>query len=157
MIPAMIASMLAKKGVSVLGNILENGSDAAIDKVNKLVKEKTGIDLNSKTDLTEEDITALKRVESEERTRLEELRYADTANARNMQVEALRQDDKFVKRFVYYFAVFWSLFAVLFLTGITFLEVPEANTRFADTIVGFILGTVVSTIIGYFYGSHNQS
>ena len=33
----------------------------------------------------------------------------------------------------------------------------EANTRFADTIVGFILGTVVSTIIGYFYGSHNQS
>ena len=75
------------------------------------------------------------------------------SNSRNLQVEALRQDDKFSKRFIYYFAIFWSVFAVVYLTGITFIEIPKENVRFADTTVGFLLGTVVATLIGFFYGN----
>jgi len=84
---------------------------------------------------------------------LEELAYKNTQSARTMQQVALQQDDIFSKRFVYYFAGFWSLFAVIYITCITFMTIPEASTRFADTILGFILGTVIATVINFFFGS----
>ena len=33
------------------------------------------------------------------------------------------------------------------------LEIPKENIRFADTILGFLLGTIISAIIQFFYGS----
>lgn len=78
---------------------------------------------------------------------------ADRADARAMQVAALTQDDVFAKRFVYYFAAFWSVSAAIYIAFITFGEIPENNVRFADTILGFILGTVIATIMTYFFGS----
>jgi hypothetical protein len=70
-----------------------------------------------------------------------------------MQVAALNQDDKFSKRFVMYLATFWSLTAVAYIFLITFTNIPEINIRFADTILGFLLGTVVATILNFFLGS----
>lgn len=84
---------------------------------------------------------------------LEELSLKNTQSARDMQHVALQQDDKFSKRFIYYFAGFWSLFAVIYIACITFIDIPETSTRFADTILGFLLGTVVATIVNFFYGS----
>jgi len=81
----------------------------------------------------------------------------DRASARAMQVAALAQNDLFSKRFVYYFAIGWSLAAVLYFYLATFIEVPEKNLRMADTILGFLLGMVVPVIIAYFYGSSKGS
>ena len=77
----------------------------------------------------------------------------DTQSARQMQIEALRQDDKFSKRFIYYFAILWTLIGGAYIIGITFFEIPDKNVRFADTTLGFILGTIISQIIAFFYGS----
>lgn len=88
---------------------------------------------------------------------IEKAEFADIANARHMQEVALAQADVFAKRFVYYFAAFWSLFAVIYIMSITFGKVPEANQRFADTILGFLLGTIVATIINFFYGTSRSS
>jgi len=85
---------------------------------------------------------------------------ADTENtqgARSMQTAALASGDKFVSRFVYWLAIGWSLFAVLYIVGITFFPIPESNVRFADTILGFLLGTVVATILNFFFGSSKSS
>jgi len=84
---------------------------------------------------------------------LERLAYQDRADARSMQEAALLSDDTFSKRFVYYFAIGWSLFACLYMGLATFLGIPEASVRFADTILGFLLGTVLAGMFGYFYGS----
>lgn len=81
----------------------------------------------------------------------------DRANARAMQQAALAQDDVFSKRFVYYFATAWSLFAMAYLAGITFWPVPEDSQRFADTTQGFLLGTIIATVITYFFGSSRGS
>lgn len=89
--------------------------------------------------------------------RITELEFADIANARAMQVAALGQDDKFSKRFVYWFAAFWSLSACAYIAFITFGEIPANNVRFADTILGFVLGTLIATIIQFFYGSSRSS
>jgi uncharacterized membrane protein YjjP (DUF1212 family) len=83
--------------------------------------------------------------------------FEDRANARAMQGEALRQSDLFSKRFVYYFATFWSIASALYIAFITFGDIPEANVRFADTILGFILGTIIATIVQFFFGSSQGS
>lgn len=50
-------------------------------------------------------------------------------------------------------AAFWSTFAALYIAGITFLPIPKDNVRFADTILGFLLGTAITTIITWYFGS----
>ena len=86
-----------------------------------------------------------------------ELHNANTANARAMQVVALQQDDLFSKRFLMYFAIGWSVCAVVYIACITFAAIPPANIRFADTILGFVLGTIVSTLLNFFFGSAHGS
>ena len=75
----------------------------------------------------------------------------------DMQKEALKQDDVWSKRFIYIFSGLWSLFAMVFIFAITFGTVPEANIRFADSIIGFLMGTIIATMIQFFYGSSISS
>ena len=82
---------------------------------------------------------------------------ADTANARAMQIAALQQDDVFSKRFVYYFACAWSAFAMLYFTFVTFGTVPTSGTRMADTILGVLIGTVITGFFNFFFGSSARS
>lgn len=79
--------------------------------------------------------------------------YANTENARAMQVAALAQSDVFSKRFTMYLTGFWSVCAAVYIGFITFSIIPEPNVRFADTILGFILGTVIATMLNFWFGS----
>ncbi len=36
---------------------------------------------------------------------------------------------------------------------VTWVPIPKENQRFADVIIGFLIGSVVGTIINYYYGS----
>lgn len=91
-----------------------------------------------------------------------DLEYAKLDNenfssARLMQVAALQQEDVFSKHFVYYLATFWSVCAASYVAFITFATIPDNNVRFADTILGFILGTVIASIMNFFFGSSKSS
>lgn len=99
----------------------------------------------------------VRQKEQEMSRKISEMYLNDVANARQMQVEALRQTDKFSKRFVYFFAGFWSLIGAGFIVIILFVEIPENNLRFADTVLGFLLGTIIATIIQFFFGSSKGS
>jgi hypothetical protein len=88
---------------------------------------------------------------------IEKAYLADTDSARKMQMEALKQDDLFAKRFVYWFSIAWSLFAMVFLLSTTFMDIPEKNVRTVDTVLGFLLGTAISSIFSYFLGTSYSS
>lgn len=79
----------------------------------------------------------------------------DTDSARKMQIAALQQDDVFSKRFIYYFSSAWSLFAMVYMTFVTFAKV--SNENLANIIIGFLLGTAVSSIFAFFYGNTKKS
>lgn len=134
-------------------------SEVGLPLVKKVIKSLTGIDIESK-ELTAEDKQKIIDSQIEimkidfEKLKLE---YENTNSARDMQKVALQQDDIFSKRYVYYLATFWSIVAVGYIFLITFLTIPEANVRFADTTLGFLLGTIVATIINYFFGSSKSS
>ena len=49
-------------------------------------------------------------------------------------------------------ASFFSITSFIYLIAITFCEVPEGNKDNAGIILGFLLGTTISTLIGYYFG-----
>jgi hypothetical protein len=79
--------------------------------------------------------------------------HANTADARAMQVAALNQSDVFSKRFTMYLTAYWSVAATIYIGFITFSVIPDKSVRFADTILGFILGTVLATMLNFWFGS----
>jgi hypothetical protein len=56
-----------------------------------------------------------------------------------------------------YLTAFWSLAAAVYVGFITFGYIPPQNVRFADTILGFLLGTVVATMLNFWFGSSDGS
>ena len=161
MIPALIAPLLAN-GLNLLVNAVSvKGKD--------WIQSKTGVDITQP--MSESDLLKLKQLETDHEEELlklsleekkldidlEKSYLVDTANARQMQSDALKQDDVFSKRFVLYFAIFWSIATITFIGAITFIEIPKDNIRFADTILGFLLGTIIAQIINFFYGSSRSS
>ena len=62
-------------------------------------------------------------------------------------------ESTFNRRFLAYFAVFLVIASMIYIGAITFLVIPKENQRFADTVLGFLLGTLIGTIIAFFYGS----
>ena len=147
-----VLEMLANAGLNLVSKFIDVGKNKAV----KVIKEKTGIDLIKTKTLTEEDLEKLKEFQEKNKEfilKQIELANQDRANARAMQVEALKQNSWFAKNFIYIFAIAWSLFAMIYIAFITFYTIPQPNQRFADTILGFLLGTAMAGILQFFFGS----
>ncbi len=140
---------------SLIQNNLPKVAQAVMNKGLDYVQDKTGIEL--KPDMNAEEVKALREAAQKHEEFKIEQANKNTADARAMQTAALQQDDKFAKRYVMYLATFWSVTAVVYIFLITFTFIPEMNIRFADTILGFLLGTVVATILNFFLGSSASS
>lgn len=160
-IPVFLAPLLAQ-GMSLLSN-------AVLAKGKQWVEEKTGVNLDQP--LSAEDTLKLRQFEMDHEEELIRLRQnddklsaevemaylKDRQDARAMQVAALNQSDLFSKRFIYYFAIGWSVVTAAYIGFITFAPIPKDNLRFADTVLGFLLGTLIATIVNFFYGSSRGS
>lgn len=158
-----IVATLLEAGLGLLGGaVLSKGKD--------LVQEKLGVDIDKMLGTPEGKIELLK-IQSEheevllklsleakqQELEVEKLLQSNTDGARSMQVAALGQNDIFAKRYVYHLATGCGIFSMLYITGITFIDIPETNIRFADTVLGFLLGTLIATIVNFFFGSSRQS
>jgi len=150
----MLASFLISQGAGKLGNMLMG---AAKEKAVEAIAEKLGVEPK------EESIEHHLSAHPEEMVKLEqldveklEIALKNTENAREMQKQAMQSDDPWVRRFVYLFAWFWAISSVIYFFTVTFLEVPKTGEAFANFILGFLTGTAVATIIGFFYGGAVQ-
>jgi len=139
----------------LIQNNLPKVAQVVADKGIDYVSDKLGVEL--KPGMTSEEITAIKAAAIQH----EEFRItadnANTANARDMQKSALQQEDVFSKRFVYYLASFWSVFASTYIFCVTFMVIPDSSVRLVDTILGFLLGTLIGSIVNFFFGSSKSS
>jgi hypothetical protein len=82
---------------------------------------------------------------------------ADRADARALQVAALQQEDWFARNFIYLFASVWSVFAIVFFMIASFATIPDANQRVVDTVIGVLIGTVLTGFFNFFFGSSKGS
>lgn len=86
-------------------------------------------------------------------SKLDDLSAKDVAEARDIHTEMVKKGDSIASHFLYYYSWFWAISATLYFFCVTFIPLPEGGNHFADIILGFLLGTAVATIIGFFYGN----
>lgn len=148
-----VFKFLTKKLPAAAGDIIGAAADIATGKNPVKV---IGDLVSGHDELTKEDLQTINRLMARD---LEEqkLIFADKADARNMQIQALQQSDTFAKRFVYYFAAGITLFAFLLIGLMFFVEIPRTNTRIIDMALGAVIGTGLITIIQFFFGSSTGS
>lgn len=164
---ATVVPMLAQKGLGLLSDALGSAADTGVEVIKDKVEEITGIDITNQdqvSQLTPDQIMMLKKVENEHEEFLikyalksDQMYLADRQDARSMQKVALQQDDVFSKRFVYWFAAFLTAATIIYAFAVTFVTIPSENVRIADTILGLLLGTNLTTIIGFFFGTSKSS
>jgi hypothetical protein len=169
-----IAPALAKHGLDLLSGVFRGAMDKGTEEIADLIEEQTGIDINDAADdrLTEDQWAKLKEFEFQYQAKLldyrqqadahaldvERVHQADRVSAREMQRAALDSDDRFAKRFIYYYATGLSLLTFVFIFWAAFLydytkSDNEQALRVIDTVLGFLLGVSLSAIIQFFFGS----
>lgn len=134
--------------MSLWSDILTGGVGGIVESVGKVAGELITTDKERLAAEAEMESLGIRR---------EEAYLKDTQDARHMQVAALQQDDLFSKRFVYFFAAAWSLFAMIFMLIVTLGDIPKENVRMVDTILGFLLGTAIAGIFNFFLGTTFRS
>lgn len=142
---------------SIVSGLISNGlpkvADAVIEKGVDYVQDKMGIELKPEGQATKEDYAKIQAEAMKHEEFMAEIDLKNMQGARDMQLKAMDSDDPLVRRFVYFFIGFWSLLSALYIGFITFGYIPEQNIRFADTILGFVLGTMVASMFQFLLGS----
>jgi hypothetical protein len=142
---------------SIVSGLIQNNmhkvADAVIEKGVDYVQDKMGITLKPEGEATKEDYAKWNEAAAKHEEFMAEIDLKNMEGARNMQLKAMDSDDPLVRRFVYYFVSFWSVLSATYIGFITFGEIPESNIRFADTILGFVLGTMVASMFQFLLGS----
>jgi hypothetical protein len=142
---------------SIVSGLIQNNmhkvADAVIDKGLDYVQDKMGIQLKPEGEATKEDYAKWSAEAAKHEEFMAEIDLKNMQGARDMQLKAMDSDDPLVRRFVYYFVSFWSVLSATYIGFITFGNIPEDNIRFADTILGFVLGTMVASMFQFLLGS----
>jgi len=145
----MIASIVS----GLIANNMHKVADAVIDKGVDYVQDKMGITLKPEGEATKEDYAKWNAEAAKHDEFMAEMDQKNMDGARNMQLAAMENDDPLVRRFVYFFIGFWSVLSSIYIGCITFIDIPNENARFADTILGFVLGTMVASMFQFLLGS----
>jgi len=141
----------------LLANNMPKVADAVIEKGIDYVQDKMGITLKPEHEATPADYAKWNAEAAKHEEFMAELDEKSRQRATDMQMQAMKSEDPFVRRFLYYFIMLWSTFSVIFIPCLIWLPIPETNVRFADTVLGYILGTVVTGMFAFLLGSSQGS
>jgi hypothetical protein len=154
MLPALLMNPAV---MSIVSGLISKGlpkvADAVMEKGVEAVEEKLGLKLKPEDQLTDEDTKSLQEAAMKHEEFMAEIDLKNMEGARDMQLAAMQSDDPLVRRFVYFFIAFWSVLSAAYIGAITFGSIPDNNVRFADTILGFVLGTMVAGMFQFLLGS----
>jgi len=146
---------------SIVSNLISNGmhkvADAVIEKGVDAVQEKLGIELKPEGEASPEYNEKLKAEAMKHEEFMAELDEKSRQRATDMQMKAMDSDDPLIRRFVYYFIGFWSIFAVIFIPSLIWAQIPDSGQRYADTILGYVMGTIVTSMFAFLLGSSQGS
>ena len=146
---------------SIVSNLISNGmhkvADAVIEKGVDAVQDKLGIELKPEGQADAAYNEKLKAEAMKHEEFMAELDEKSRQRATDMQLQAMKSDDPLVRRFVYFLIGFWSIFAVAFIPSLIWAPIPESGTRYADTILGYVMGTIVTSMFAFLLGSSQGS
>lgn len=143
---------LFKKPAADAASTLISSVTGMIDEVVTNKEERETLKMQAQKQVQDYSIRLEELAQSSEKMYLE-----DTQSARDMQKAALAQTDLFSKRFVYYLAIFWSVAGSIYIFVAPSLMKNEGAKDIVTTTLGFLLGTIVSTVINFYFGSSKGS
>ena len=135
-----------------VGKFLQTIAGVAPD-ILELAGNITGVSLLNKLGHAIDKSDTITPEQKETALELIKLDYADLADARDLQKVALQQDDLFSKRFIYYLTIAVFSFSALIVIMLFFVEMPEKNRDVINFILGVVVGTGLTGIFQYFFGS----
>lgn len=142
-----------------LKNIFTGGASELISKVGGIVdnltlskeeKEKFNAALLSETNRHMEAVAELAQAEID-------LYLKNTESARQLQIAALNQQDKFAKRFIYYLTSGLCFVTLAFDFAFFFVSYPERNHDTITMIAGTLNGGCLISIMNFYFGSTKGS
>ena len=74
----------------------------------------------------------------------------------NKDVKVNESPQEYLK-FVNILTIVWTVFSMLYLSAVTFFVVPDGNNRNVDLILGFLIGTAISSLLNFHFGSSRSS
>ena len=74
----------------------------------------------------------------------------------NKDVKDSESPQEYLK-FVNILTIVWTVFSMLYLSAVTFFVVPDGNNRNVDLILGFLIGTAISSLLNFHFGSSRSS
>ena len=130
----------------------------------EMIKNKLGFDIStpeSINELSSDDIDTLRKFETENASNLVDfIRLADMVGYEaqhqhkiNSLMDSLNDKSSLQNTFSYWFGAIVVLLSFIYIFCITWIEVPTANVRFSDTILGVLIGSIISVVMNYFFGS----
>lgn len=143
---------------SIAGWVGGDKAEEAAQKIGDVAMAITGIKNPTEAALSLETNERAKREfilqMDKNRMSFDALYLSDKKSAREMQSDiAVNSKSRVAREFVYWYAAIITIMACVYIGCVTFMTIPEGNERFADTALGFILGTIISSIMGFFYGA----
>lgn len=151
-----------KESLGRVKAFLKEKAPGLLHKVGEIMPEKgaLGIVKNLLLMATPQEISEEDKAKAvsmtEETLKFIEKENEDRHDARAMQIEALKQDDKFSKRFVYYLAAFVIISATAFAFGLFFFSVPEGNKRLIEMFADVYLFGGAVMVLAFFFGSSHS-
>lgn len=146
---------------SIVSGLISNGlpkvADAVMEKGVDYVQQKMGIELKPEHEATKDDYAKLQVEAMKHEEFMAELDEKSRQRATDMQLKAMESDDPLVRRFIYFFIGFWSIFAAAFIPSLIWVPIGESNMRFADTVLGYVMGTMVTSMFAFLLGSSQGS
>ena len=130
----------------------------------EMIKNKLGYDISTPENINElssDDIDTLRKFETENASNLVDfIRLADMVGYEaqhqhkiNSLMDSLNDKNSLQSTFSYWFGAIVVLLSFIYIFCITWIEVPTANVRFSDTILGVLIGSIISVVMNYFFGS----
>lgn len=141
----------------LIANNMPKVADAVIEKGVDYVQEKMGITLKPEHEATPADYAKWNAEAAKHEEFMAELDEKSRQRATDMQLKAMESDDPLVRRFIYFFIGWWSMFSSIIIPCMIWLPIPENNQRFADVAQGAIFGTMVTGMFAFLLGSSQGS
>jgi len=141
----------------LIANNMPKVADAVIEKGVDYVQDKMGITLKPEHEATPADYAKWNAEAAKHEEFMAELDEKSRQRATDMQMKAMESDDPLVRRFIYFFIGWWSVFSAIIIPCMIWLPIPESNQRFADVAQGAIFGTMVTGMFAFLLGSSQGS
>lgn len=141
----------------LIANNMPKVADAVIEKGVDYVQDKMGITLKPEHEATKEDYAKWNAEAAKHEEFMAELDEKSRQRATDMFLKTVESEDPFIRRFIYYFIGWWSLFSTVVIPCMIWLPIPENNQRFADVAQGAIFGTMITGMFAFLLGSSQGS